>query len=114
MSHSVGPAVLPKDGRPALRPPRTSGSMLKDEETDGPGTTAHKATVDKDTAYNAKVDQDTAHKATVDKDTVREATVDGDKVESESLLPIERISMLEEGLKSLTSVVDKGFDRQKR
>ncbi|RPA91347.1 hypothetical protein L873DRAFT_1819686 [Choiromyces venosus 120613-1] len=68
-----------------------SGSMHEDEETSGLGTTAHKATVDKD-----------------------KATVDKDKVESESLLPMERISNLEEGLKSLTLVVHKGFNRQEQ
>ncbi|RPA98088.1 hypothetical protein L873DRAFT_1808657, partial [Choiromyces venosus 120613-1] len=62
-----------------------SGSMHEAEETSGLGTTAYKATVDKDRA---------------------------NKVESESLLPTERIRKLEEGLESLTSVVDKGFNRQ--
>ncbi|PWW80423.1 hypothetical protein C7212DRAFT_362215 [Tuber magnatum] len=91
-----------------------SGSMHRDEETSGPGTTPHEATVDKNTAYKATVDKDTVREATVRKDTANKPAVDSDKVEPESLLPIERISKLEEGLKNLASVVDKGFNRQER
>ncbi|KAG0637123.1 hypothetical protein HOY80DRAFT_1138595 [Tuber brumale] len=60
------------------------GSIHEAEETSGPGTTAHKTRVDKV------------------------------KVKSESLLPMERICKLEEGLERLTSVVNNGFNRQER
>ncbi|KAG0643676.1 hypothetical protein HOY80DRAFT_1032382 [Tuber brumale] len=60
-----------------------SGSMHGDEETSGPGTTPHEATVEKDTAY----------KATVDKDTVREATVGKD---SEPKRPVRPSSSVDE------------------
>ncbi|KAG0125189.1 hypothetical protein HOY82DRAFT_616954 [Tuber indicum] len=89
-----------------------SGSVHEDEETSGPGTTVHKTTVDKDTGHKAAVHKDSVREATVDKDTAHKPAVDGDKVETESLFPIERISKLEEGLKNLASVVDKGFNRQ--